>query len=232
MSHTRQSEEPPDEENSAEGESLRQRRRRMPLREGTTDLRDVPFIDVPEDVPILDFSPASTAINPSDAKQDLGAAYAVGRFDYTPNATYTDEELPAKSEAAVSLNQFNREQDSNSDEDMESPRRETDLRRDIEGWGHQIGLTKTEIHEAAAIVDATPTGVRRNFGLEAVCLGALTIAANQPTHGEHTAKSIRLCGVTTNNPQLVENYEQLKGDVAVATSVISAFRAWYNRTNS
>ncbi|WP_158293748.1 hypothetical protein, partial [Halorubrum sp. SP3] len=155
-----------------------------------------------------------------------------GRFDYTPNATYTDEKIPAQSDAAATLNQFNREQDSNSDEDMESPRRETDLHRDIEAWGDQIGLTNTEVREAIAIVQATPTGVRRNFGLETTCLGALTIAANQPTHGPHTAKSIRLRGPSTDNPQLVENYEVLKRDLDVTQARVSDFRTWYSRTDN
>lgn len=231
MSHTRQTEEPPDEAQDCGQNDPVDTPRGSWVRE-TTNPRDDPFIDVPEDVPILDFSPASTAVDPSDAKQDLGAGYAVGRFDYTPNATYTDEDLPADSDAAATLNQFNREQDSASDEDMESPRRETDLRRDVEGWGRQIGLTDPEIHEAVRLVATTPTGVRRNFGLETVCLGALTLAANNGPSNSYIAKSIRLDGPTTDNPDLVTNYEQIRDDLGVTQRRVSDFRRWYNRNHS
>lgn len=227
----RQCDTPPDEEQDRGQDSTVAQPRNNRVRETTTP-RDDPFIDIPEDVPILDFSPASTAVDPSDAKQDLGAGYAIGRFEYTPNATYTDEDLPASSDAAATLNQFNREQDSASDEDMESPRRETDLRRDIEGWGRQIGLTDPEIREAVRLVVAIPTGVRRNFGLETVCLGALTLAANNGPSNSYLAKSIRLNGPNTDNPDLVTSYEQLREDLGVRQRRVSDFRAWYNRNHS
>ena len=231
MPTTREQAEPPDGEQDRGQEKMVAQPQGSWVRE-TTNPRDDPFIDVPEDVPILDFSPASTAVDPSDAKQDLGAGYAVGRFDYTPNATYTDEDLPADSDAAATLNQFNREQDSASDEQMESARRETDLRRDIEGWGRQIGLTDPEIREAVRLVVTIPTGVRRNFGLETVCLGALTLAANNGPSNSYIAKSIRLNGPNTDNPDLVTSYEQIREDLGVTQRRVSDFRRWYNRNHS
>jgi len=231
MPTTRQRDTPPDEEQDRGQDSTVAPPQGSWVRE-TTNPRDDPFIDVPEDVPILDFSPASTAVDPSDAKQDLGAGYAVGRFDYTPNATYTDEDLPANSDVAATLNQFNREQDSASDEQMESARRETDLRRDVEGWGRQIGLTDPEIREAVRLVVTTPTGARRNFGLETVCLGALTLAANNGPSNSYIAKSIRLNAPNTNNPDLVTKYERLREDLGVTQRRVSDFRRWYNRNHS
>ena len=231
MRDIRQHDTPPDTgQSSGQNDSVAQPRDSRVRK--TIDPRDDPFVDVPEDVPILDFSPASTAVDPSDAKQDLGAGRAVGRFEYTPNATFTDETLPANSNAAATLNQFNREQDSASEKDMETPRRETDLRRDVEGWGRQIGLTDPEIREAVRLVATTATGVRRNFGLETVCLGALTLAANSGPSNSHVTKSIRLDGPNTDNPDLVTRYEQLREDLGVSQKRVSDFRRWYNRNHS
>ncbi|TKX83749.1 hypothetical protein EXE43_22625, partial [Halorubrum sp. SS5] len=94
MSHTRETEEPPDEQSSGQDDSVAQPQDSRVREEIREEIRVGPiaaFTERHDDTPTLDFSPASTAIDPSDAKQDMSAGAAVGRFDYTPNATYTDE---------------------------------------------------------------------------------------------------------------------------------------------
>jgi len=215
MTTTRQRDTPPDkEQNSGQDDTVAEPQDRW----------------VREDSPTLDFSPSSTAVDPADAKQDTATEYVTGRFAYTPNATYIGEDLPARSNVARTLNEFNREQDFNSDRTLEPERRMMDLRRDIAGWGHQIGITDTEIKTAITIVMALPTGVRRNFGLETVCLGALTLAANMES--PHGGKSIRLDGPSTDTPELVARYEEIRTALGVSEDAVSDFRRWYHRNHS
>lgn len=214
-----------DTDNQRERATLRQRRSRLlSHRDNNT------FIERPEEQPDLDFSPSSTALNPSDAKQDMGKQTVVGRFDYTPNATFTIEDLPAQSDEAETLNQLNRETTDES-EHIEQARRDTDLRRQVRAWGNHIGLTDLEVNEAVRIVESVPAGARRNFGLDPVCLAALSISANQPTCGRHTSKSIRLRGPNTDTHALVQQYESIREDMGVTQRRVSEFRSWYNRNH-
>jgi len=212
---------PPDAEDS---------RKCVVVREQTRPKNNDTFVERPEEQPDLDFSPSSTALDPSDAKQDMGERTVVGRFDYTPNATFTTEDLPAQSDEAETLNQLNRET-TDGDEHIEQARRDADLRRQIRGWGNHIGLTDPEVNEAVRIVESVPAGARRNFGLDAVCLAALTISANQPTCGPHTSKSIRLRGPNTDTPALVGRYESIREDTGVTQRRVSSIRSWYNRNH-
>ena len=202
-----------------------------PLREREIDIRDDPFRDDPleREIAPLDFSPSSTATDPSDAKQDLTTSYAIGRFNYTDNATYIGEDLPASSELGQTLNQINRDTRDDDDDHVESARRQADLRREVQMWGTQIELTDAEIRVAESIVMSVPAGARRNFGLDVVVLGALTVAANQVTGAPHTSKSIRLRGPETGNTELVEQYESLRDDVGVTADAVSRFRRWYDQ---
>lgn len=223
---------PPDEEQDRGQDTAVAQPRECRVRGDATVTTDTFVANAPDEVPVLDFSPSSTAIDPEDARQDRNTDQTVGRFAYTPNATFINEDIPAQSDIAATLNQLNRQDAHDSDTHTEAARRTGDLRRDVQAWGETVGLTDTECAAAVEIVTATPTGVRRNFGLETVCLGALTIAANQPTHGPHTAKSIRLRGPDTDTPTLVTRYERLREDLGVSRQRVSDFRTWYNRNHS
>jgi len=198
----------------------------------TYDIRDDPFSDDPLERELcpLDYAPSSTATNPTDAKRDMETDYAVGRFAYTQNATYTDEDLPAHSELATTLNQINRET-TDDDSHVESARRKTDRRNDVRSWGRRIGLTDTEITEAIHIVEGVPSGSLRNFGVETVILGALSIAANMKLGGNHTVRSIRLRGAPVGNNAPVERYESLRQNLSVSQQSVSDFRRWYNQNH-
>lgn len=179
----------------------------------------------------LDFSPSSTATDPADAKHDLGTDYQTGRHAYTENATYPAERMAASSSRWQTLNEANRDFFANDDEHIESARRQQDLHNDVRTWGTQIGLTDSEITAAMELVNATAPGVRRNFGMETIILGALTIAANQAATNNYVAKSIRRGGPTTGHTDLVDTYEQLRRDLHVDPSRVQRFRSWVHKTN-
>lgn len=221
-----------EDEQEDRGDSVAQPREQR-VREQSS-VKDDPFSKDPleREIAPLDFSPNSTATTAEDARQDLGTAFQTGRHAYTENATYIPENIPAQSNKWRTLNDINRETVHDEDDHVESARRRHDRRTDIRTWGTQIGLTDPEIVRAIKIVEATTAGVRRNFGIETVILGALTLAANESATNATVAKSIRLDGPSTHNPDLVEQYESIRENLSVSSVRVSQFRSWYQNNHS
>lgn len=168
----------------------------------------------------LDYSPSSGATDPEHAAQDASEEMAKGRHAYTPNATFIKEHLPARS-SVPSLNALNRRTTSDG-EHLEEHRRHQDRMNDVRAWGRRIGLTKAECQRAVHLIDSG--GWLNSASIEATALAALTLAANEATGGADSKKSIRPNGPSTDNPDLVERYTQLREDLDVDPEDVRSVR--------
>jgi len=170
--------------------------------------------------PPLDYSPSSTAIDESDARYDEHREVAVGRHDYTDNATFTDEEIPVTPDDRRwaddtdvvtpwrTLNDANRYY--TDDEDgVRAKQHEQDAVNDCHSWGQRIGLTRLERERAAGIIRAAERGVRNEYGMETVVLAALTLAANEDDGVG--IRSLRDNGIDVDTPEsMTRAYEQFR----------------------
>lgn len=170
--------------------------------------------------PRIDYSPSSTAKDASDARYDEATESHVGRHEYTENATFAKETLetpdPDKrwaedTDVAVpwqTLNQANRYYSTDPDTVVQSEQDEQDAVNECEAWGQRIGLTGHERQRAAGMVRAAGRGVRNEYGMEAVVLAALTLAANEDVP---VARSLRENGIDTDTPEkMIETYEDIR----------------------
>jgi len=162
----------------------------------------------------LDYSPHSGAVDPEHAAQDQSTSNKTGRHDYTPNATFTEEQMPTSSESNRTLNQLNRRV---SDEAIKSSQRQNDRRRELCGWADQIALSPYEIQYALSLHDTIPTEVWSGYGMEAVALATITFAANITNkENDDTRKSLRRDYEENNaTTEMVETYNEIRESCGV-----------------
>lgn len=200
----------------------------------------------------LDHSPSSTACDPDHAAQDTTTTIQTGRHNYTENATFTKEDMPAQSDQWNTLNQANRDfyvenlgGDENKDGDEKNIRSEQhkqDDLNDLAAWGSQIGLSAHEIDRAATMVTAIEEPIKRRHGIEAVILAALTMAANEGVDVRHTEPKIIRPGslfgdestLSNDNselddserefPSMIEAYTKIRGDLRVEKKAVTKCR--------
>lgn len=180
----------------------------------------------------LDYSPPSTATDPENAAQDISTPMKTGRHAYTENATFATEEIPStwSNSPRDSLNELNRDFIVGEDEEgraqIRSPKKEQrkqDEINDTMAWGKRIGLTTVEAKRAAQLTTVPDDGKRRRFGVEAMILAALTIAANEPVVQRRLLRSSvpRLDDI---NKALIDDYEQLRDELEVDTHSVRRAR--------
>jgi len=192
----------------------------------------------------LDFSPSSTATQPSDAAQDTTEGMKTGRHAYTENATFAVEDIDAPSNDDVrptlpevwdvdedgaspygSLNELNRSVFTNEDTNKGSEQDKQDYRNDAQTWGRHIGLTNHEIQRAIFLVDRAEKGYMNNHGATTIILAALTLAANETNGSSDTAKAIRPeHALASKTPDLVDNYTSLRDDLDVSRQGVRTCR--------
>lgn len=202
-----------------------------------------------DEQPPIDYSPASSAVDPEAAAQDQSESTKTSRHAYTENATFIGGIIPstAINETALAdergdrepvkryydtLNQLNRdfttgqvdtdETDDNV-EHLEQRRREHDRQNDVIAWGRQIGLSGPEIDFAVEMMSALSDGIRRAHGTDTLVLATLSLAANNKD--VTTVKSIRLDhGIDTGHTELTTNFEGIRSDLNIEPASITAAR--------
>jgi hypothetical protein len=173
----------------------------------------------------LDYSPSSGAVDPEHAAQDVSTSAVTGRHAYTENATFTAERMEAESDRWDSLNQANRDWQSDG-ESNGSRQHAADHVNDTVAWGRRIGLTSTECEHAANLVLDADAGYMNNHGAETVILAALTLAANTaPDSRPEEQKALREESVFSDQtPDLRDAYEELRNDLDVTRGGVKACR--------
>lgn len=174
----------------------------------------------------LDFSPPSTAVEPSSAAQDVSETAKTGRHAYTENATFTMEELPASSDRWASLNQANRDFYASDEKTVGREQQKQDYVNDTAAWGGQIGLTDHEIDRAAHLVLEADSGFHYNHSSAAIVLAALTLAANESRGTRRdTGKEIRQSSpMSDRTPELAMRYETIRDDLGVSRKSVTKCR--------
>jgi len=185
---------------------------------GDTDPTDSRRHDPPEQV--LDYSPASGAVDPSDAAQDQSTTARTGRHSYTENATFTKEQMPAQSDAFETLNEANRNFYASDDESVGSARHEQDYHNSVHAWGEFIGLTDSEQYRASHLLEQTSPESRNGFGVATIALAALTLAANE----QPWPKAIRPTVPVDSDSDLCDRYDTLLTELEVDPSLVRSCR--------
>lgn len=167
----------------------------------------------------MDHSPSSGATDPEDAAQDQAEDYETGRHSYTENETFVKEELPSAADDEnrwadlddlpdrfieedddgneiihskwESLNQANRWVRSDGGDNKTEQRKQEKI-MDCTMWADRIGLTEHEQERAVTILFLAEEQTERHYGVEAMTLAAITLAANEGHDDKNTiAKEIR-----------------------------------------
>jgi len=187
----------------------------------------------------LDFSPSSTATDPSHAAQDTSESVKTGRHAYTENATFTTEQIKAPSKREHSwgdredgrspwatLNEVNRNFFVDDDKNIGSEQHKQNYVNDTQAWGSQIGLTDWEIKRAAKLVLDADDGWKNNHSIEAVILAALTVSANKATGRRNDlSKAIRPRNpLSENTPDMASTYEDIRDNLGVDYQSVKACR--------
>jgi hypothetical protein len=179
----------------------------------------------------IDYSPDSGATNPEHAAQDESEQMQTDRHSYTPNATFIDDYIEAKSNRWTSLNEANRQLEADGDDDPKTSQYNADNNNDIQIWGKQIGLTTHEIERAAYIFNQIESNCKRRQTLEAAQLAAITIAANEGRSDSNTQpRSIRPQITVPDDapiektPTMCDTYQHIRDTLGVAAEQVSAVR--------
>jgi hypothetical protein len=183
----------------------------------------------------LDHSPSSTAKDPSDARYDEATDTQVGRHSFTTNATFTKETLSRpdpdrrwadNTDVTVpwqTLNQANRYYSTDPETSVGHEQNVEDCRNDCRSWGQRIGLTAPECRNAVGLLEEATRGTRNEYGMEAVVLAALTLAAN---HEVPVVRSLRANGIEMDTPDgMIETYEDIRQTLDIPTEDVRECRS-------